>query len=637
MGPGIMDRPLAGHYPEGDCVTTLFRHRGVLELSLRPTLLVILLLVLTLVWTAGPSHAETHQEWESYKGWKIKSFVLEGMPKELGSDLKKGLAQTGKWKLIGGTKRPDFSVKMLAEDLARIRLFLAQNGYPSAIVEPVAVPQPESRQLDLLLKVTPGDPVRIGRISMKGWPEGVAGPDTSKAENLGVGEIIRDVRIEEARVHLMNLLLDAGYATVTVVSTLEPMGLGAVAIHYQVTPGEFYKITEVEIVGCSDDLLNVARRVMNVQPGVTYSRQLLANASLDLRSTQLFSMVVLETKPIGPGQLKLTTHLGNGRMRTLEAGVGTFTDNPWLVRASWRDRNLFKNGVGFDVNGVVGTHRLGAGTGATWLGLLSPRARTRAGLGFLVEDEDAYRSEEYRADLVQSFRPRRRDLWNVGITISHTDVERKNPEASDVPESQGRLLELWTDVKWDRTDDPLFPTRGGYFKTSFTVAPAELFSEIPYVSVQCDAVGYRSPFEGLVFAGRVRVGWAKPLGDAIEVLATRRFYGGGYNTHRGYDRRKLGPLDDAGDALGGEFVGLAGLEMRFPVIWIIEGAVFADAGQVWAKPSQATLQGFPLAVGLDLDLRTPLGPVRAGYGWNVMNQIEDLPKSIFHFGIGYPW
>ena len=606
-------------------------------MSFRPTLLAIVLLVLTSVWTAGPSRAESNGDWESYNGWQIKSFALEGMPEELEKDLQKGLAQTGKWKLIGGTKRPDFSVRMLAEDLARIRLFMAQNGYPSAIVEPVAAPRPEGRQLDLLLKVAPGDPVRIGRISMEGWPDGVARPDTSKAENLAVGEIIRDVRIEEARVHLANLLLDAGYATVTVVSTLDPMGLGTVAIHYEVTPGEFYKITEVEIVGCSDDLLKVARRVMNVQPGVTYSRQLLTDASLDLRSTQLFSMVVLETEPIGPGQLKLTTHLGNGRMRTLEAGVGTFTDNPWLVRAGWRDRNLFKHGVGFDVNGVVGTHRLGVGTGVTWLGLLSPRARTRAGLGFLIEDEDAYRSEEMRADLVQSFRPRRRDIWNVGITLSHTDVDRKNPDASDVPESQGRLLEFWTDVKWDRTDDPLFPTRGGYFKTSFTVAPAELISDIPYVSIQCDAAGYKSLFDEVVLAGRIRVGWEKPLGDAVEVLATRRFYAGGYNTHRGYGRRKLGPLDDAGDALGGEFVGLAGLEVRFPLIWILEGAVFADAGQVWAEPGQATLNGFPLALGLDLDLRTPLGPVRAGYGWNVMNQIEGLPKSIFHFGIGYPW
>jgi outer membrane protein insertion porin family len=597
----------------------------------------LLLVLLPAVMSVGQSRAETAKEWGSYEGWQIKSFAVEGVPKGLGKDLQRGLGLTGKWKLLTGTQRPDFSVKKLAEDLARIRLFLAQNGYPAATIEPVAEPKPETRQLNLVLRVTPGAPVRIGRIEAGGWPEGVAWPDTTDKVHLKVGAIVRDVRVEEARDHLVNLLLDAGYAEVAVTSEVVPMASNLVAIHFQVTAGDVFKITEVEIVGCSDDLLKVARRVMNVAPGSDYSRKLLMNASLDLRSTQLFSMVVLETETIGPGQLKLTANLGNGRMRSLEVGVGTFTDNPWLVHSGWRHRNLFKNGVGLDVMGVVGTHRLGLGAGVNWLGVLSPRARTRVGLGFLVEDEDAYLSHESRVELVQSFRPRNRDIWNVGITVSDTEVDRRNPDASDVPESQGRLLELWTDVKWDRTDDPLFPQDGGYFKTSFTVAPPGFFSEIPYVSIQCDAALYQAPLDPVVFAGRVRVGWAKPLGEAVEVLATRRFYAGGYNTHRGYGRRKLGPLDDAGDALGGEFVALAGLEMRFPLFWILDGAIFADSGQVWAVPQEATLTGFPVAVGLDLDLRTPLGPVRAGYGWNIANQVEGQPRSIFHFGIGYPW
>ncbi len=595
------------------------------------------LVILPIVFSAGGSRAQANREWETYQGWEVKSFAVEGMPKEFGRDLRRGLAQSGKWKLIGGMTRPEFSVKMLAEDLARIRLFLARNGYPAATVDPIAVPKPESRQLDLTLRVIPGDPVQVGKVTLNGWPEAVAFPDTADTDHLSVGEIIRDVRIEEAFSYLKNLLLDSGYATVAVASTIEPMGLGLVGVVFEVSPGDFYKITQVEIRGCSDDLMKVAHRVMNIKPGVDYSLQLISNASLDLRSTQLFSMVAIEVEPVGPGELKLVANLANGRMRTLEAGVGTFSDNPWLVRGGWKDRNLFGHGVGFDVIGVVGTHRLGVGTGVNWLGILSSRARTRAGLGFLVEDEDAYRSQESRMDLIQSFRPRKRDIWNLGLTFSFTDVERKISDASDVPESEGRLMEIWTDVKWDFTDAPLYPKSGGFFKTSFTVAPPGFFSEIPYVSIQGDAVAYRSPFDPIVFASRVRVGWATPLGEAVEVLATRRFYAGGYNTHRGYGRRKLGPLDSGGNALGGEFVALAGLEMRFPLVWILDMAVFADAGQVWEQPHQATLKGFPLAIGLDLDFRTPLGPVRAGYGWNVANRIEGQPREIFHFGIGYPW
>ncbi|MEN8006997.1 MAG: BamA/TamA family outer membrane protein [Candidatus Krumholzibacteriota bacterium] len=606
-------------------------------MTLRSLHLVMVAAILLTGMSAGFSQAQGNGEWESYNGWKIKSFAVEGMPRELERGLQRGLAQSGKWKLLGGMQRPDFSVKTLAEDLARIRLFLAQNGYPAATVEPVAVPETEARQLDLVLRVVPGNPVRIGRIEYDGWPEAIDFPDTTDNKTLTVGEIFSDVKVVEAHSHLKQHLLDSGFATVEVTYTLEPMGPGLVAVLFEVTPGEFYRITRVEIRGCSDDLMKVARRVMNIEAGVDYSLQLISNASLDLRSTQLFSMVVLEVEPVGPGELKLVANLENGRMKMLEAGVGTFSDNPWLVRGGWRHRNLFGHGVGFDVAGVVGTHRLGAGAGVNWLGILSPRARTRAGLGFLVEDEDAYLSHESRVELIQSFRPRNRNIWNLGLTFSFTDVNRVIPEASDVPESQGRLMEIWTDVKWDRTNDPLFPETGGYLKTSFTVAPPGFFSEIPYVAIQGDASVYRTPVEPVVIAGRVRVGWETPLGEAVEVLATRRFYAGGYNTHRGYGRRKLGPLDAGGNALGGEFVALAGLEVRFPLIWILETAVFADAGQVWDKPREATLAGIPLAIGVDLDLRTPLGPVRAGYGWNVSNRIEGQPRDIFHFGIGYPW
>lgn len=599
--------------------------------------MIAVLFLLLVPLAAGPAASKDRDQWEEYNGWKIKSFKLEGVPKELEGDLRTGLAQTGKWKILRGLQRPEFSMRQLAEDLTRIRLFLARNGFPAATVEPLAETDPEGRQLDLTLRVKPGDPVRIDHLEWVGWPEGVAIPDTAEAANLSRGEILRDARVEEARAALIRLLHDAGYAQVAVTSTLRPEGLGRVTIVYEVTPGDFYRITEVNIVGCSDDLLKVARRVMNVEPGVAYSQALLSRASLDLRSTQLFGMVILQIEPVRPGELKLTANLENGRMKTIEASVGTFSDNPWLVRGGWRHRNLFRNGVGFDATGVVGTHRLGAGVGANWLGFLRPRARSRVGLGFLIEDEDAYLSRESRIGVSQSFRPRGRDIWNVGVTMSYTEVDRRNPDATDVPESQGRLLEVWTDVKWDRTDDPLFPKKGGFFKASFTVAPPGFFSEIPYVGIQLDGSAYRSPLDPVVFAGRFRLGWAKPLGGGTEVLATRRFYAGGYNTQRGYGRRKLGPLDDAGDALGGEFVALAGLEIRFPMIWIFDGGVFVDSGQVWGTPQEAELGEIPVAVGVDLDIRTPLGPVRGGWGWNVLNRVEGQPHDIFHFGIGYPW
>lgn len=572
-----------------------------------------------------------------YNGWKVQSFKIEGVPENLRGNLIRGTSLQGKWRLLRGQDRPDFSVRILAEDLARIRLYLARHGYPAAVVDPVIIPDERGQRLDVVLRVDAGNPVRVGRIDLKGWPAAVAPPDTTDPDVLRPGEIFSDSRVATGKEILRETLMDAGFAEVKVDVGAEPMARGLVAVTVAVEAGSFYRIAELDIVGCSEDLVPVARRVLNLRPGDEYSRRKLRDASLDLRSTQLFRLVVLETEPIGPGDLKVTAQLDNNRMKTLETSVGTWSDNPWMVKSSWTHRNLFGGGVGFDVRGVVATHRLGVGAGVFWLGWLSPRAKTTASAGFLVEDEDAYISHEAKAEIVQSFRPRKRDIWNIGISVSSTRVDGRGQESTDLPEEQGRLLEFWTDKKWDRTDNQMFPTQGGYIKVSFTAAPPGFFSEIPYISAQGDAMLVQKLSGRLLVAGRMRVGAAEPLGEALEVIATRRFFAGGYNTHRGYGRRKLGPRDASGNARGGEFVALAGAEVRFPLVWEFDGAVFVDAGQLWATPQDAILRNIPLAVGASVDIRSPLGPVRVGYAHNFANLVPGEPIDLWHFGIGYPW
>ena len=70
--------------------------------------LVMALVILPIAFAAGSSHANGNRDWETYNGWEVKTFALEGMPEEFGRDLQRGLAQTGKLKLIGGMTRPDF-------------------------------------------------------------------------------------------------------------------------------------------------------------------------------------------------------------------------------------------------------------------------------------------------------------------------------------------------------------------------------------------------------------------------------------------------------------------------------------------------------------------------------------------------
>jgi len=259
------------------------------------------------------------------------------------------------------------------------------------------------------------------------------------------------------------------------------------------------------------------------------------------------------------------------------------------------------------------------------------------GLDLIAENEDAYESREYRVEMVQSFRPRERDILNLGVALSENEITQFGADDPDTPEPQGRLWEFWADRKWDRTNDPLFPVRGGFLKVSLTFAEPWVFSEVPYALVQVDAAKYLDLPGSLIFTTRVRTGFAKSLKDELDVLANRRFYAGGYNSHRGYQRHGLGPRSDEDFSLGGEAVALLSAEIRLPAIWILEGAMFVDGGNIWSTARDLSLSDFPLAVGATVGLRSPLGPLRVGYAVNVADLVPDQPRRLWHFGIGYPW
>ena len=577
------------------------------------------------------------QEWSRYQGWELRGFELVGAPSDLSGELKKGLVLTGQGRLLRSRRYPAFSFRLLREDMARTRLFLAREGYPAAEVEPVADLDALRRRLRVRFRIDPGPMVLVASISPEGWPADLPPPEFDEDAGVRVGRRISDRRLDHTRLGLRSRLRDSGFALAEVAASVRPVSGPAVAVVFTITPGDHYTITEAVVEGCSPNLAGVTRRVLDITPPVPYSVSLLAERTFDLRATQLYRQVSLETFPSGPGALLLEAQVEDARMRSLEASLGTWSDNPWMLRSGWTHRNLLGGGRGLDVRGGLATHTQNLGGGISWLGWLSPGARSRLGAEWVREDEDAYLSKELRLDLVQSFRPRLRDMAHVGVSLSRVSVTAFGTVDQQIVDRQGNLFEVWADRKWDWTDDPLYPARGGFCKLTATYSPPIGLSESPYLSVQGDVSGYRALSGRTVLAGRIRTGYAHPLGGTEAVLPNRRFYAGGYNTVRGYGRRQLGPRDSNGIARGGDLVLLAGTELRVPVVWLLEVALFADVGQVWLRPGDLRLSEMETSAGFDLDIRTPLGPARLGYAWNLGRVYPGQPEALAHFGMGYPW
>jgi outer membrane protein assembly factor BamA len=168
-----------------------------------------------------------------------------------------------------------------------------------------------------------------------------------------------------------------------------------------------------------------------------------------------------------------------------------------------------------------------------------------------------------------------------------------------------------------------------------------LGSDDRFLRLLADGAAYREVRPGWVLAGRLQAG--SFLSGTLDprtgfIPPEQRFYAGGPNSVRGFERNALGPrayvLDAleinadgdttnlrsaAASATGGTEIAVGSLELRIPSPLFAEYlrlAGFVDAGQVWAPGTRATSQTLRVTPGAGLRFTTPIGPIRLDVAYN---------------------
>jgi outer membrane protein insertion porin family len=178
----------------------------------------------------------------------------------------------------------------------------------------------------------------------------------------------------------------------------------------------------------------------------------------------------------------------------------------------------------------------------------------------------------------------------------------------------------------DTRDEFLDPTKGFFSSTDFGYTPKVLSSQ-SFVSFFTQNSYYRPLPKAFQFAASVRFGAGHSLEKGPDLPISERFFAGGGSSLRGFDTDYAGPLDPGtGKPIGGNALFVGSTEIRFPIFRFVHFAGFYDTGNVFRTIGDIRLSGFSHTLGGGLRIKTPFGPLRADYGYN-LNMSADLRRQ----------
>ena len=254
---------------------------------------------------------------------------------------------------------------------------------------------------------------------------------------------------------------------------------------------------------------------------------------------------------------------------------------------------------------------------------------------FVRQDEPGYSIDRIGASPTIEWNLRDDLYGSFAYTLENANL--KSSASSDTTDSSQAVQDSLYDKSslsfalTRTTGKPQFdPIRGSFnaIRLMYSGLPP---SRYKFVKAIWDTRRYDELREGLVMASRVKVGYLQSFDADGFVPVEERFTSGGSNSVRGWKRSELGPLDEAGNPLGGKSLLEGSFEFRWGGLGNLTPVAMLDFGNVWEQTGFYPVNELRYSAGAGLRFRTPIGPIRLDVAKPVSR--ESLPTQ-WNFSIG---
>ncbi len=583
---------------------------------------------------------------------KIRSIDVQGNAAIPDKQILRVMKTKRAWLFNAGAYKED----VLQEDMDRIRAFYKKKGFADIEVEHQVRTDSHKPNLYIVVTVKEGKRYYVGTVTLDGNRDVARGVLLAVLKECVSGKVFSDETMQRDIMSLQSAYFDRGYisAQVQEATALNP-DTGRVDIVYKISENEITFVDKIKIRGNVKTRDIVIRRELRIRPGDRFDGEKLRRSKERLQNLGFFEEVSYDTEDTSTEAKKdLIVDVKETKTGSFSFGGGYSTVDQLVgfveieqKNFDWRNFPYF-TGAGQDLKlrSSFGTVSSGFDLSFTepWL-FDYPIA-----FGFDAYKRQREREEDigygYDEDITGGDLRLGKQLTeyiNGNITYRFDTIEISNiveDASADLKKEVGtnNVSSMTFGATFDSRDNVFDTTKGDILSGSMQVAGGTFGGDKDFYKFFGRYSHYFPLINRSSLEVRGRIGLADAYGDSTYIPIFDRFFSGGAYTVRGYNERKLGPIDPASeDPLGGNSMLVANIEYTYPILDFLKAAVFYDAGNVWSGVGDIDAGDLYSGVGLGVRIKTPVGPIMLDYGIPLDKEPgeDDKGSGKFHFSMSH--
>jgi len=539
-------------------------------------------------------------------------------------------------------------------DRELLRRYYLQNGYADfEVISAVAELAPNRENFYMTFTIKEGPRYKLEKVDVDVRVKDLPKPLVEHAIIPEVGDWFNAKKLEDTSDAVIEAAGDAGFTFIDVKPEVKRnVEKRTMAITFHVIDGPRVFIDRINLKGNNVTIDKVIRREMVLVEGDAFNSAKVRRSKQRLENLGFFKQdtTKIDSNPseVTPDRTNLLVTVEEQPTGELSFGVGYSSASGALFDVGFRQRNLLGKGQDLSANFSIAQRTMQGNISYTEPYFLN--RRLSAGVDLVAtrqdyQDEAGFTSNQYGATFRLGYQYNEYLYQRFSYQFSATKLTGLAQSVSQaIREQSGQALTsaVSQSIVYDRRNNIIEPTSGYFLSLSTTLAG--LGGTERYVNAGAGGAVYVQPIFDWTLSARLSGSYVVGLGKPLKVY--QRFQMGGDNL-RGFKDFGASPRDSMTlDALGGDWMAIATIELRLPLGLPKEAGlkprIFNDWGLIGPPKDLVNLGTIGIfdsrkprgAAGVGVDWQSPVGVISVDYAPFIWGAQPFDQKQVFRINFG---